>query len=247
MWNILEFAELGSTNTLASEMLACGEAKHGDVIQAHHQSGGRGRGAGRVWNDEPGASLLMSVVLTKIPEPANLLQYRVALAVIAALREVAGTSKNNFLLKWPNDILLNEKKVCGILLEAQWNGSVMRSAVIGIGINVRQSKFPEALDAIATSLLLNGIDISVNEVRDAMLDGLKQELERCDDIISRLRGELAWMTKIPALQWLASDGENLSGIRFKDIDENGALRLEQTDGSIVIRHNGSLLIGSSHQ
>jgi BirA family biotin operon repressor/biotin-[acetyl-CoA-carboxylase] ligase len=247
MWNILEFAELGSTNTLASEMLACGEAKHGDVIQAHHQSGGRGRGAGRVWNDEPGASLLMSVVLTKIPEPANLLQYRVALAVIAALREVAGTSKNNFLLKWPNDILLNEKKVCGILLEAQWNGSVMRSAVIGIGINVRQSKFPEALDAIATSLLLNGIDISVNEVRDAMLDGLKQELERCDDIISRLRGELAWMTKISVLQWLGSDGENLSGIRFKDIDENGALQLEQTDGSIVIRHNGSLLIGSSHQ
>src|ERR1017187_3344373 len=201
MWNILEFAELASTNTLASEMLARGEAKHGDVIQAHHQSGGRGRTAGRVWNDEPGASLLMSVVLTKIPEPANLLQYRVALAVLEALRQIARTnnkSENDFRLKWPNDILLNGKKVCGILLEAQWNSSVMRSAVVGIGFNVRQSAFPEELDAIATSLLLNGMHIPVNEVRDAVLEQLKQEIEKGDnDIISRLRSELAWMKELP--------------------------------------------------
>jgi BirA family biotin operon repressor/biotin-[acetyl-CoA-carboxylase] ligase len=246
MWNILEFAELASTNTLAGEMLARGEAKHGDVIQAHHQSGGRGRAAGRVWNDEPGASLLMSAVLTKIPEPANLLQYRVALAVISALREIAGTSKNDFRLKWPNDILLNGKKVCGILLEAQWNASVMRSAIIGIGINVRQSKFPEELDTIATSLLSNGIDIQVNGVLDGVLNQLKQEIENGNgDIISRLRDELAWMTELRELQWSGSDGENLTGIRYVDVDESGALRLEQSDGSVVIRHNGSLLIGSS--
>ena len=248
MWNILEFEELDSTNTLAGEMLARGEAKHGDVIQAHHQSGGRGRAVGRVWNDEPGASLLMSTVITKIPEPANLLQYRVALAVIAAFREIAGTSKNDFRLKWPNDILLNEKKVCGILLEAQWNASQMRSAVIGIGVNVKQSAFPEELDAIASSLRLNSIDISVNEVRDAVLEQLKQEIEKGnDDIISRLRSELAWMKGLPELQWSGNDGENMTGIRYVGIDENGALRLEQSDGSIVIRHNGSLLIGSSHQ
>ncbi len=247
MWNILEFAELSSTNTLASEMLARGEAKHGDVIQAHHQTGGRGRAAGRVWNDEPGASLLMSVVLTKIPEPANLLQYRVALAAIAALRALAGTSKNDLRLKWPNDILLNGKKVCGILLEAQWNGSVMRSAVIGIGINVRQSKFPEELNMIATSLLLNNIDISVNEVRDSVLDRLEQEFQKhSDDIISRLRKELVWMRKIPVFQWLASDGENLSTVHYNDIDEHGALRLEQPNGSVVIRHNGSILWNSSY-
>jgi biotin-[acetyl-CoA-carboxylase] ligase BirA-like protein len=248
MWNILEFEELASTNTLASEMLLRGEARHGDVIQAHHQSGGRGRAAGRVWNDEPGASLLMSVVLTKIPEPANLLQYRVALAVVTALRELGGTSKNDFLLKWPNDILLNGKKVCGILLEAQWNASQMRSAVIGIGINVRQSGFPGELDAIATSLRLNGSDASVNQVRDAVLDHLRQEIERGDDaIISRLRSELAWIAELSATHWAGNDGESLEDIRYIDIDEICALRLQLSDGSIVTRHNGSLLIGSSHQ
>ncbi len=247
MWNILEFEELGSTNTLASEMLARGEVKHGDIIQAHHQSGGRGRAAGRVWNDEPGASLLMTVVLTKIPEPTNLLQYRVALSVIEALREIDGTG-NTFHLKWPNDILLNGKKACGILLEAQWNASQMRSAVVGIGINVRQSKFPEDLDAIATSLLLNGMDITVNEVRNEVIDRLKQEMEnRNDDIISRLRSELAWMVNFPSFEWSGSDGESLTSIRYVDVDESGALRLEQPEGSIVTRHNGSLLIGPSHQ
>jgi BirA family biotin operon repressor/biotin-[acetyl-CoA-carboxylase] ligase len=246
MWNILEFAELSSTNTLASEMLARGEAKHGDVIQAHHQTGGRGRAAGRVWNDEPDASLLMSAVLTNIPEPANLLQYRVALAVIEALRDIDGNG-NIFHLKWPNDILLNGKKVCGILLEAQWNASVMRSAIIGIGINVRQSKFPEELNTIATSLLLNNIDVPVNDVRDSVLDRLEQEFQKhSDDIISRLRNELVWMTKIPVFQWLGSDGENLSTVHYNDIDEHGALRLEQPNGSVVVRHNGSLLWNSSY-
>jgi BirA family transcriptional regulator, biotin operon repressor / biotin---[acetyl-CoA-carboxylase] ligase len=246
MWNILEFSELGSTNTLASEMLARGEAKHGDVIQAHHQSGGRGRAAGRVWNDEPETSLLMSIVLAKIPEPANLLQYRAALAVISAFREIVGTSKNDFRLKWPNDILLNGKKICGILLEAQWNGSVMRSAIIGIGINVSQSKFPEELDAIATSLRLNNMDIPVNDVRDAVLDTLKQELENADDaIISRLREELTWMATLPSLQWSGSDGTSLSNIQYENIDEQGALRLRLLDGSTVMKHSGSLFVERS--
>ncbi len=248
MWNIFEFEELGSTNTLASEMLARGEVKHGDVIQAHHQRGGRGRAAGRVWNDEPGASLLMSAVLTRIPEPADLLQYRVALAVVGALREISGTSENIFRLKWPNDVLLNGKKVCGILLEAQWNASVMRSAVVGIGINVRQSKFSDELDAIATSLLLNDMDVPVKAVRDAVLHTLREEIERGDDeIISRLRNELAWMMDLPSLEWSGSDGESLTSIRYVDVDKSGALRLEQPEGSIVTRHNGSLLIGPSHQ
>ncbi len=246
MWNILEFAELASTNTLAGEMLARGEAQHGDVIQAHHQSGGRGRTTGRVWNDEPGASLLMSVILTKIPEPAHVLQYRAALAVISALRELGKTSDNSFHLKWPNDILLNGKKMCGILLEAQWNASLMRSAIIGIGINVKQSTFSDELNTIATSLRLCGMDMQVNDVRDAVLNQLRIEMEGNDSIISRLRKELGWMATLPSLEWAGTDGINLSELHYEDIDESGALILGQTDGSTIVRHNGSLLWNSSH-
>jgi BirA family biotin operon repressor/biotin-[acetyl-CoA-carboxylase] ligase len=247
MWNILEFEELASTNTLASEMLARGEAHDGDVFQAQHQSSGRGRAAGRVWNDQPGASLLMSAVLTKIPEPASLLQYRTALAVISALRDLATTnnrSENNFRLKWPNDILLNGKKVCGILLEAQWNASYMRSAIVGIGINVRQSEFPEPLDAIATSFRLCGIDIGVNEVRDAVLEQLSIEFEQNNSIIARLRNELEWMTKLPSLEWIGSDGTTLFNVGYEAIEESGALRLRFPDGSTIIQHSGSLVLNA---
>lgn len=245
MWNILKFEELGSTNTLASEMLARGESKHGDVIQAHHQSGGRGRAAGRVWSDEPGASLLMSVILTNIPEPANMLQYRVALAVISALRKMVGTSNNDFRLKWPNDILLNGKKVCGLLLEAQWNASQMRSAIIGVGINVAQATFSESLGAIATSLWLCGMNVEVEVVRDAVLAQLRMELETNEAILPRLHNELAWMVELPSLEWSGNDGMTHSNLRYEDIDEHGALRLRLPDGSTIIRHNGSLIFERS--
>jgi BirA family transcriptional regulator, biotin operon repressor / biotin---[acetyl-CoA-carboxylase] ligase len=247
MWNIIEFEELASTNTLASEMLARSEARHGDVMQAWHQTGGHGRSAGRMWNDEAGASLLMSLVLTKIPEPANLLQYRVALAVIAALRnigEIDGTSKKNFRLKWPNDLLLEGKKVCGILLEAQWNASQMRSAIIGIGINVKQSSFPEELDAIATSLRLCGLELEVNDVRYAVLEQLRLEIEENNSILTRLRDELEWMTKLPSLEWIGSDGTSISNLCYEDINDSGALRLRLTDGSTIIRHSGSLVLNA---
>ncbi len=244
MWNIIEFSELASTNTLAAEKLASGEAKHGDVIQAHHQSSGRGRAAGRIWNDEPGASLLMSVVLTNIPEPAPLLQYRVALAVVAALRTLhraESVSENKFRLKWPNDILWNGKKICGILLEAQWNASIMRSAIAGIGINVRQSSFPESLEGIATSLLASGIDVEVNDIRDTVLEELRLEMKGNRSVIVRLRSELAWMSEVPSLQWEGSDGASLSDLRYVDIDGSGALLLRLPDGSTIVRQHGSFL------
>ncbi len=228
-------------------MLARGEARHGDVLQARHQSSGRGRAAGRVWNDEPGASLLISVILKKIPEPAHLLQYRSALAVISALRDIAGTNKrseNAFRLKWPNDILLNGKKVCGILLEAQWNASQMRSTIIGVGINVKQSEFPEPLNAIATSLRLCGMDVGVNDVRDAVLEQLRLEIEENNSITARLRAELGWMAELPSLDWIGSDGTTLFNLRYEDIDDSGSLCLRLNDGSTIIRHSGSLVLNA---
>ncbi len=246
MWRILEFAELASTNTLAAEMLARGEARHGDVIQARHQHSGRGRVAGRVWNDEPGASLLISAVITKIPGPAHLLQYRAALAVLDALRVVARTnniSEHDFLLKWPNDILLNRKKVCGILLEAQWSASQMRSAIIGIGVNVRQTSFPVELSKIATSLHQCGISVEVDSVRESILDRLGRELDEAlsgNALLSRLRSELAWMSRVPALTLVSNDGNAQAQLRYEDLDDTGALLLRQPDGVVITARNGSL-------
>jgi BirA family biotin operon repressor/biotin-[acetyl-CoA-carboxylase] ligase len=112
MWNIREFDEVTSTSEIARQMLAANTASHGDVVQAQHQTAGRGRIVGRTWQDERGNSLLMSVVLKHAPAGGQSLQYCAALCVLDALRNVA-TARNAdpaaFTLKWPNDILLNRK------------------------------------------------------------------------------------------------------------------------------------------
>jgi BirA family transcriptional regulator, biotin operon repressor / biotin---[acetyl-CoA-carboxylase] ligase len=250
MWNIIEFDKVGSTNEIAAEMLARGEAHHGDVVQARHQSAGRGRGAGRVWSDEAGSSLLMSIILDRIPEPPNLLQYRAALAILDALRKIAeerGNSPADIILKWPNDILIRRKKVCGILLEAQWNASAMRSAVIGIGVNVKQKSFSEELAAIATSLSQCEIVAEVNEVRDRILNVIESEFytddfnaENQNSILDHLHVELEWMSELKSLALTNVDGSVLTGLNFAGIDDSGALNLTRSDGSVMVVHSGSL-------
>jgi BirA family transcriptional regulator, biotin operon repressor / biotin---[acetyl-CoA-carboxylase] ligase len=243
MWNIIEFDEVASTNTLASEMLARGEARHGDVIQARHQTSGRGRGAGRVWNDAPGNSLLISIILTDIPEPAHLLQYRAALAVLRAIREITPElNPDDVGLKWPNDILIHGKKVCGLLTEAQWNGPAMRSAVVGIGLNVKQRSFPLELSEIATSLYQCGVASTVQEVRDRILGALRAELydTAIPDILSRLNKELAWMSERSSLEVTNDKGETVSDLRFDGLEDSGALRLRRGDGTAVVLHHGNL-------
>jgi len=250
MWNIIEFDKITSTNEIAGEMLARKEARHGDVLQAKHQTAGKGRGAGRVWNDEPGASLLMSIILEQIPEPANLLQYRSALAILSALRSIAeqtGNSPKDIILKWPNDILIRGKKVCGILLEAQWNGSAIRSAVIGIGMNIKQKSFPDDLSAIATSLAQCGMNIEVNDVRERILECIELEFYSTNSngpaqsiILDRLRTELVWMSDVTSLRLTNVDGSVRPDLDFAGVDDSGALLLRKSDGSIMAAHSGSL-------
>ncbi len=242
MWNIIEYEEVGSTNTVAMERLFRGEAKHGDVIVAKHQSSGRGRSPGRVWNDERDASLLMSVVLLEISNPQQLLQYRMALAVLDTLRSLAPEHSQHVLLKWPNDILIGEKKVSGLLVEAEWNGAAMKSAVVGIGVNVRQRSFDRSLADIATSLLLEGTDVSVSFLRDNILKSIERELHHSslEQVLARLRQELSWMAAISSFELVTENGQRLCDVRFAGIDDSGTMRMIDGKGQSLEVRNGSL-------
>ena len=251
-WRITEFEEVTSTNTIAKERLLYGFVRHGDVIQARHQTAGRGRLPGREWKDEPGQSLLMSIVLERVPVRSECVQYLAALAVLSVIRELlvrnAGDASSVFL-KWPNDILIAGKKACGVLTEAIWQGNTMRAAIVGIGVNVLQRAFFGPLQHTGISLHLAGIEITVNELRETILLRLESDLLRYDelgtleaqgDLIATLRNELAWMIGTPPL-FVTVDGRPvLQEMAFEHIGEDGAMTLRHPDGKVVTLHSGSI-------
>ncbi len=132
-WEIRRFAEIDSTNTYLRR-----EARHGApeglVAVADHQTAGRGR-LDRRWESPPGANLLASVLLRPACDAGDvhLASAAVALAAADACAEVAGVEP---ALKWPNDLLVGEAKLAGVLAEAEFDGPRLAAVVVGIGLNV---------------------------------------------------------------------------------------------------------------
>ncbi len=146
---IFTYDSIDSTNTCAKTLASTG-AEEGTVIIAEYQTAGRGR-LGRIWQSEPGNNVLFSVIIRPKLEinKIGLLPFFAAVGAAQALETVTGT---RFECKWPNDILLNGKKCCGILLESSFQHNVLDYAVIGIGVNVNQKTFDGDLINRATSL-----------------------------------------------------------------------------------------------
>jgi BirA family biotin operon repressor/biotin-[acetyl-CoA-carboxylase] ligase len=154
---VIVYNATASTNDVAAEY-ARNKNNDGLVVLAEEQQAGRGRG-GNKWVSSHGDSVLCSILLTECTIPSELLSLTCAVATAEAIGKC---SKAEAKIKWPNDILLNEKKVAGILIETK-KANKLTAYVIGIGINCHQSKldFPAELRKTATS-----IDIETGSVTD---------------------------------------------------------------------------------
>lgn len=148
----IRLEETPSTNTYAQELLK-DTPPEGSLVLAYKQSAGRGQ-KGNVWLTEPGLNLTFSVILYPKflrAKQVFLLSKVVSIALQETLLEFLPMQEVD--VKWPNDILVNKKKVAGILIENQLEGSRISSSVIGIGLNVNQPTFSEEIQHKATSLL----------------------------------------------------------------------------------------------
>ncbi len=147
--SIFVFKETDSTNIQAKAGGEKGEL-HGTLYVAESQSAGRGR-RGRSWESPAGESIYMSLLLRPEFQPvkAPMLTLVMALAVARALRERTGVDVQ---IKWPNDLVVQGRKICGILTEMSTEMTWINYVVIGIGINVNQNEFPEELKDCASSL-----------------------------------------------------------------------------------------------
>ncbi len=169
---MLKFDTLDSTNNYAMHLIDADKAEHGMTILTDIQTAGKGQ-RGKSWDSKQGTSLLMSLIVKPV---AGLHEQAYFLAAVAeAVAEVVEDSfcAGNVKIKWPNDIVIGDKKAGGILIENIVRGSTWAWAVVGIGINVSQTEFHPDLPH-ATSLVLEGatdIDISglAARLRDRIL------------------------------------------------------------------------------
>ena len=131
-WTILRYAAVDSTQRVAADLIASG-TPHRTVVVAERQTAGYGR-KGDPWHDQPGASLLLTIIV-RPRDPLSVPRYPMiaALACIEAIRVVSGLDA---VLKWPNDVLLNGRKVAGILGDATWQGGRIEALRLGIGMNI---------------------------------------------------------------------------------------------------------------
>lgn len=142
---------VASTQGEAAVLAAAG-ASEGTVVTATHQSAGRGR-RGRGWLDAPGESLLMSVVLRPPIPPAEAPQLSLVAAV--AVVDALGAAGVRASIRWPNDVMVGERKICGMLPEAATTRQgTLDHVILGIGLNINQRDFPEPIRALATSVRL---------------------------------------------------------------------------------------------
>ncbi len=170
---IISFDSVDSTNIVAKERAAKG-CMEGTVIIADEQTGGKGR-LGRSWVSPSKKGIWMSIVLRPVmtPTKAPLITSMAAVAVTQAIANITGLKPT---IKWPNDILIDGKKVCGILTEMQGDMDTIQYIVVGIGINVNldMDDIPDELKDKATSLK---IETGSFICRVAMVKALLRELE----------------------------------------------------------------------
>lgn len=166
------YESIDSSNTKARELAEDGHPS-GTLVVAEQQSVGKGR-RGRSWESAPGIGIYMTLMLKPEinPNNASMLTLVAAMAVTNAIRRITGAQA---LIKWPNDIVINGKKICGILTEMSAQFDYINNIVIGIGINVHNESFPEELKETASSLW---IECGRHFHRATIIEAFLEEFER---------------------------------------------------------------------
>jgi BirA family biotin operon repressor/biotin-[acetyl-CoA-carboxylase] ligase len=236
---IYHFFRADSTNTIALHLGEAGEP-HGAVVLAEDQTAGRGR-AGRTWLTEKSAGISCSVLVRPAIPPAHapLLTLVAGLAARDAAAEELTASPD---IRWPNDLLVGGRKFGGILTEMHAEPDRLHYAVIGIGINVNQSKMPAELDDIATSLRIESgkthsrLELLVRLLRHLnryynlyLADGAAPILRRFGEVSSYFRGKRVRITTAREVFTGTTAG----------LESSGVLRVARDDG----RSTESILSG----
>lgn len=235
--NLLYFASVTSTNDIARQQ-ALGKSPEGTAVIAERQTSGRGR-LKREWVS-PEGNIAVTVVL--YPDRKNL-YFLTMLAALAVQRGIEKTTGVKCQLKWPNDVLVNGKKVCGILLESKASVESVDYALVGIGINVNMkiADHPE-IAAIATSLAMEtGSEVSRTELLRNLfieMEKLYLRLRAGESILAEWRDQLVTLGK---KVFVRSGDEAFEGTA-ESVADDGSLLLRCADGKLLKFNAGDVTL-----
>lgn len=243
---LLTFDTIDSTNTEALKQARRG-AGEGLCIVARQQTAGRGR-HGRVWVSDKDAGLYFSIVL----RPKLEVRYLPLVTLMAgvAVHDSLAEFGIDADIKWVNDLLVNERKICGILAETT-ETNVGIAVIVGIGINLRSSNFPPEIAESATSIK---DESSRNVTFEELAESLTKYLDYFYDILNSDGGPAAiideWRTRSTYFSGkpvrVVLEDQTVHGVT-DGLEPNGALRIKQSDGSLTIVQAGDVVSTRSSQ
>ena len=237
----VHFARETDSTNLWIKRLAKEGASEGTLALAEFQSAGRGR-LGRSWEVPEGTSVMMSILLRPKFEP----QYAPTLTLVMGMA-VAKAVKNlgfDVSIKWPNDVVVSHKKICGILTEMGVRDGKIDYAVIGVGINVNIKEFPEEMADKATSLYLeSGREFDRSQIPGLVMEAFEEYYEKfaatCD--LSGLKEEYESILANYNQPVRVLAKEPYEGVA-RGITDGGELLVEKTDGTIVAVSAGEVSV-----
>jgi BirA family biotin operon repressor/biotin-[acetyl-CoA-carboxylase] ligase len=216
------FPELGSTNDYATQLLSKSKPKEGTVVITDHQVKGKGQ-YGRKWNSAPGQNLTLSVILyPNIHVDTQFdLNIMASLSVCAAIEQQTAISAQ---VKWPNDIYVRDRKICGILIKNNLSGSLISQSVVGIGINVNQQDFDPILPNPTSLILQSGVRTALSDLREQLFEAMDRYYSMLKNDPVELRqtySKILWR-RSEEIHYKLEDGELRSGV-LEGIERDGRL------------------------
>ena len=237
----VHFARKTDSTNLWIKRLAKEGAPEGTLALAEFQSAGRGR-LGRSWEVPEGTSVMMSILLRPKFEP----QYAPMLTLVMGMAVAKAVKKFGFdvSIKWPNDVVVSHKKICGILTEMGVRDGKIDYAVIGVGINVNIREFPEEMADKATSLYLeSGREFDRSQIPGLVMEAFEEYYEKfaatCD--LSGLKEEYESILANYNQPVRVLAKEPYEGVA-RGITDGGELLVEKTDGTIVTVSAGEVSV-----
>lgn len=222
----ITLSEVDSTNNYAMARIAEGPVQEGTTWFAWRQTSGKGQ-RGRRWESEPGENIMLSVILKPLTlRPSE--QFMLSASVALALRDlVGGYTSRPVTIKWSNDIYIGDKKTGGILIENVIRGNAWSYAIVGIGLNVNQVRFPSHLPNPGSLREVTGVRYDVLEVAGELCKFLGKRYlqltaERFPLVLSEYAASLYRLGQTQRFQ----RGQEIFSATIEGVEKDGRLRLE---------------------